>query len=120
MMKNVMFVFIGGGVGASIRYVLSLLVLSFNFKNYIGTFLANLIGVILIFIISKSIDSFDLIKNSHLELLLKVGLLGGLTTFSTFAYENVNLLYQGFYLEFLAYFLLSLSMIFISGYFLYL
>lgn len=84
-----LFVGLGGALGAICRYALSLVYIKSDFP--LMTFLANLIGAILIGIIAGST-----LKNknlsSNLVLFLKTGFCGGFTTFSTFSLETFMLL----------------------------
>ena len=87
-------IFIGGGLGAIIRYLFSTL-LSSKYLYYLngiplGTLLVNLIGCFLLGIISGAMP-----VNTTLKLALTTGFMGGLTTFSTFGLENARLLSEG-------------------------
>ena len=93
MLKNIVLVFLGGGVGSALRYGLS------NWLNqYVpwaaGTFSANILGSLLIGLLMGWF-----IKWPHMEvdmrLLLAIGFCGGFTTFSTFALEQVNMIKNG-------------------------
>jgi fluoride exporter len=97
MFKSLLAVMLGGAVGCSLRWLISL---RFNtlFPNLPpGTLLVNLAGG---FIIGAAMAYF--IRNPHLDptwkLLIVTGLCGGLTTFSTFSAEIVMLLQSGKYL----------------------
>ncbi len=93
-MQNFMFVFIGGGVGASLRFLVTQIIRGMNMRLWIGTLIVNLIGCLVFFLLSKiGLES----KSS--QLLLKVGILGSLTTFSTFTFEIVTLIKQGQHAE---------------------
>jgi CrcB protein len=86
-MKNLLLVFIGGGFGSVLRFVLGKWLN--NSENGIpyGTFVANVLGSLLIgFILGYAAKNDALSQNS--TLLLATGFCGGFTTFSTFAYEN--------------------------------
>jgi CrcB protein len=85
-MQTFLYVFVGGGLGASFRFLSTLLVVNQNLKAWVGTLLVNLIGCFFIFLGMK----FKFFENEMNNVLLKVGLLGGLTTFSTFSLEVVN------------------------------
>ncbi|AMN35560.1 fluoride efflux transporter CrcB [Clostridium perfringens] len=86
---------LGGFLGASLRYIISI----FAAKNFGGTFpygtlIANILGALLIgFIMEFSMDS--VLISSNMKLFLTTGIMGGLTTFSTFSYETVSMLTSG-------------------------
>jgi len=87
-------VFIGGGSGASVRYLLSFLNEKFTGHIPIGTLTANLLGCLLIGFFSIIFINKVHIKPHH-SLLVITGFLGGLTTFSTFGLETIHLLEKG-------------------------
>ena len=101
-MKNLLLVFIGGGFGSVLRYVLGKWLN--NSENGIpyGTFVANVLGSLLIgFILGYAAKNDALSQNS--TLLLATGFCGGFTTFSTFAYENHLFLKSGDFTSFAVY-----------------
>ncbi len=90
-------VFIGAGVGAVARWVLGMkLPLWQGFP--LGTLAANLIGAFLIGMLAVWLAGQQGM-NPLLRLALMTGLLGGLTTFSTFSLESVTLIQNGRALE---------------------
>ena len=97
MLKSLLAVMLGGAVGCSLRWLFSL---RFNALFPVlppGTLLVNLLGG---FIIGAALAWF--MKNPHLDpswkLFIVTGLCGGLTTFSTFSAEIMQLLQTGKYL----------------------
>lgn len=97
-MKEIFIVGAGGGIGAISRYFISKIMSNiFNLSIPIGTLTENVLGGFLIgFIFQLSISTNSI--SSNLKLFLTTGLLGGLTTFSTFSYETVTLFSEGKYI----------------------
>ncbi|CAM3707903.1 fluoride efflux transporter CrcB [Xenorhabdus thuongxuanensis] len=87
-------VFIGGGLGSVLRWVISLRLNTPSSPIAVGTLMANCVGA---FIIGLGLAYFN--KATHLDpiwkLMLTTGFCGGLTTFSTFSAEVVYLLQAG-------------------------
>ena len=89
---NYILVTIGAGIGGGLRYFLSdyaarLLPIYFPF----GTLFVNALGSLILGFLIFGFDDKELLS-SNLKLLLGVGFCGGLTTFSTFSLETINLL----------------------------
>jgi CrcB protein len=97
-LQKVIYVGIGGCIGAVIRYLVTMKSASFFESNIpIGTLIVNVVGGFLIGMISELSISTDLIS-PNLKLFLTTGIMGGLTTFSTFSYETIGLIGDGRYL----------------------
>lgn len=106
MIKNLLLVFIGGGLGSSLRYIIGRFLNSGSIIPY-GTFLVNVAGSLLIgIILGWAIRTESL--NNPINLLLGIGFCGGFTTFSSFSFENYSLLKTGDYISFSIYFFGSL------------
>ncbi len=108
-MKQVLIVFLGGGLGSVCRYLLSVLMHRYTFfSGYpMGTFLANILGCLLIGLIAGWAEKAGGIRQEW-TLLFTTGFCGGFTTFSTFALENNFLLKEGNYTLFFVYTIASL------------
>ena len=93
-MKQVLLVFLGGGVGSALRYVVTRFFNNPTTGVPYGTFLVNIIGSFLIGIILGLALKNEALDQNH-TLLLATGFCGGFTTFSAFAYENHLFLKSG-------------------------
>ncbi|MDR3093444.1 MAG: fluoride efflux transporter CrcB [Bacteroidales bacterium] len=85
----------GGAIGSMLRYLTSQLVAQrmAQYSSLWGTFAVNVIGCLVIgavFGLSERYGWFS----PQLRLFFATGICGGYTTFSTFAYENIELLQQ--------------------------
>ncbi|HCY81005.1 MAG TPA: fluoride efflux transporter CrcB, partial [Xanthomarina gelatinilytica] len=101
-MKQLLLVFIGGGIGSVLRYVLGKYLNSYQTGIPYGTFIANILGSLLIGIILGLAAKNNSISQNH-TLLLATGFCGGFTTFSAFAYENHIFLKAGDFTSFAMY-----------------
>ena len=98
-------VFIGGGIGATLRYYMSTLLREQGLmpsKIHWTTFFINLFASILLVFVMKWTAG-----KPQAQLLFATGICGGWSTFSTFSLETVILLQQGKWVEALSYVLLS-------------
>ncbi|MBQ9983003.1 MAG: fluoride efflux transporter CrcB [Lachnospiraceae bacterium] len=103
-MLNIIMVGLGGFVGAVCRYLIGLIPINEVTVFPIKTFMINIVGCIVIGIITV-VATRNNTLNPQLLLFLKVGVCGGFTTFSTFALETAELIKNGNALVALAYML---------------
>lgn len=97
-MKQVLLVFLGGGAGSVLRYLISrAMATPAGFP--LGTFSVNILGSLIIGLV-MGLSLRNNLLSSNLILLLATGFCGGFTTFSAFALENQALLRSGHFLHF--------------------
>ena len=112
-MKQLLLVFIGGGFGSVLRYMIGKFLNNPESGIPYGTFTANIIGSLLIGII-LGLAAKNEALNQNQTLLLATGFCGGFTTFSTFAYENHALLKNGDFATFAFYTIASFVVAFLA------
>jgi CrcB protein len=91
-----LFVMIGGALGAGIRYQvgkLSLALLGPGFPW--GTWFINVSGGLLMGLLVGGLARFTPPSGEAWRLMIGVGVLGGYTTFSTFSLEAANMIQRG-------------------------
>jgi CrcB protein len=89
-----LFVIIGGGIGALLRYLSSNLInSSFNVKYPLGTLFVNCLGALIIGFFINIFDRYNI--NLKFKLLLITGFLGSYTTFSAYSLETVQYFING-------------------------
>jgi CrcB protein len=90
-MLKVIVVAIGGSIGAAARYIVSTWAAGrFGSDFPYGTLIVNVVGCFIIGAFMVLVTE-RVIANPYLRLLVAVGFLGGLTTFSSFGYETLKL-----------------------------
>src|SRR5437763_1754867 len=103
MNRNVLIVAVGSMLGGVARYLCALgIARSVTAAFPYGTFAVNVVGCLAIGVVYGFAERFDWFS-PDLRLFLATGFCGGFTTFSSFAYENIQLLEGKDYLTFGAY-----------------
>jgi CrcB protein len=108
MSINLLWIGIGGALGAMARFTLATAVFKWMGKAYpYGTLSVNLIGSFAIGAAYVWLVEHEFGGDAHRHLIM-VGFLGAFTTFSTCSLESLTLLQQGRVMAFLSYIALSL------------
>lgn len=102
-LKTMTALFIGGGFGTLLRYGLSKIGNPWSDHFFWGTFSVNIIGCLFLGLIVGISYKNPALASTPLYSFLAIGLCGGFTTFSTFAFENQTFLKNGQILEFSLY-----------------
>lgn len=101
---NFLLVFIGGGIGCVLRYIIGLGFLKITSSLPWATFVSNVVAcaifaITMWFISGKAFSGHtDAQSETTLKLLILTGFCGGLSTFSTFGYETFLLFKQGLHM----------------------
>jgi CrcB protein len=107
MIKSILLVGLGGGLGSIFRYLTAVLVNKhFSFIYPLATLMTNVIGCFLIGLLLGWFEKQHW-TGPELKFLLVIGFCGGYTTFSTFAFENISLLQANHTLVAFAYIAMS-------------
>ena len=93
-MKSFLLVFLGGGLGSSLRYLIASVMNQYSKVLPYGTFTVNMLGCLLIGLILGYAQKENTLTSNQ-TLLLATGFCGGFTTFSAFANENLELIKYG-------------------------
>lgn len=93
-MLNCILVGLGGFAGTVLRYWMGLLPIKTDGGFAYKTFAVNIIGSFVIGLITV-LAAKNKVVDERVILMLRVGVVGGFTTFSTFAYETADLIQRG-------------------------
>jgi CrcB protein len=90
--KPILIIALGGGIGSVLRYGIQTITYKlYPFAFPLGTFIVNIVGCFLIGVFYALSEKGN-IMTPNWRIFLTTGFCGGFTTFSTFAFENMNLL----------------------------
>lgn len=105
---NILAVGIGGFLGAVSRYLLGKIPMNAVEGFPMNTFITNVLGAVIIGVVFAATAKLGG-SDSNTVLLLKTGFCGGLTTFSTFSLEGLQLIQDGHIGMFAVYAILSVA-----------
>ena len=92
---TVLVVLVGGALGAPLRYVLDLFVQSRHASVFPwGTYTVNVAGSLILGLVAGAVSAAD--GPGWVLTLVGTGFCGALTTFSTFGFETVRLVQEGY------------------------
>lgn len=102
MIRDIIIVGIGSGIGGICRYLISQIIGCAGCSFPWATFTVNVAGCLLIGVLWGVTSRFQTISPVFI-LFLMAGFCGGFTTFSTFSKEGLSLLQANNYISFLLY-----------------
>jgi len=93
--ERALLVTVGGAIGTLLRYLVSLLASQWLGTEFpYGTLIVNVSGAFVIGLVQQ-LGTEALLIPDNLRLFLTTGMMGGMTTYSTFSYETVQLMETG-------------------------
>jgi CrcB protein len=94
-LSQILFIAVGGAIGAVLRYLGSTAVYAWLGRGFpYGTLFVNVLGSLIMGVLAILLIE-RISTGPELRALLLIGLLGSFTTFSTFSIETLNLIEQG-------------------------
>ncbi|MAE58205.1 MAG: fluoride efflux transporter CrcB [Halobacteriovorax sp.] len=115
-MKDLALVFVGGGSGAILRFLTSKGVRFFMpHKMWLSTLIVNVVGSLIMVYLYKNFND----QPEAFKKMVQVGILGGLTTYSSFSLDIFSLVSKGSYSEALLVFLLNIMFGIVVGIFIF-
>jgi len=89
--ERFLYICLGGAIGTGLRYLTSSLAVRWLGVDFpYGTLIVNVVGSFLIGLIQQ-VGATSLLIPETTRLFLTVGIMGGLTTYSSFSYETLRL-----------------------------
>ncbi|MBD79381.1 MAG: fluoride efflux transporter CrcB [Crocinitomicaceae bacterium] len=107
MWNNFLLIFLGGGLGSVLRFVIAQYITR-KIESGIpwGTLVVNIAGSLILGALTGFIHKMNL-SGSQYTIFFTIGFCGGFTTFSTFAFENMQLIKNGDWTQVILYTLAS-------------
>lgn len=94
-MDRFLLICLGGSIGTGLRYPTALIAVRwFGVEFPYGTLIVNLAGAFIIGLVQR-LGAEALVIPDNARLFITTGMMGGLTTSSTFSYETVRLMETG-------------------------
>ena len=94
-MERLLLICLGGAIGTGLRYLTGIVAADwFGTAFPYGTLIVNLSGALVIGVVQQ-LGAEALLIPDNVRLFLTTGMMGGLTTYSTFSYETVRLMETG-------------------------
>jgi CrcB protein len=91
LLEHVLLVALGGAIGSVLRFLTSVLAAHWLGQEFpYGTLIVNLSGAFVIGLVQQ-IGAETLLIPDNVRIFLTTGMMGGLTTYSTFSYETIRL-----------------------------
>ena len=99
-MERALLITLGGAIGTLLRYLVSLIAARWLGTEFpYGTLIVNLSGAFIIGVVQQLGTEPLVVIPDNTRLFLTTGMMGGLTTYSTFSYETVRLMESGLWSE---------------------
>lgn len=99
MLRTIFIVGTGGFIGSIMRYLVQFYIEKVMSSSFpLGTLIANILGSFIIGVVFALAEKGDLMS-SEWRIFLTVGICGGFTTFSAFAYNNMIMIKENSFFQ---------------------